>query len=186
MILPGRIVETDGIGALLQAVVCAWCKTPMGAKVCEASMAGRISHGLCPACMREQLCALRLPAAPENEATAAQAKTPPGAEPLQVTGTADSAGVMIPPQVVEHAGARPVASFTFLLVALDDLSVWAALDRSERWVAKSNFLLAHEQSLCRWMRPELHREFCAAVAQGTGEREAQGIIAALVTNGGAA
>jgi hypothetical protein len=108
-------IESDGLGASLMPRVCAWCKVSLGAVVCEPAMAGCVSHGICPACseiLREEARQLTALIA-ENEATAAQASTPPGAEPLQVTGTADSAGVMIPPQVVEHARARPVASSLF-------------------------------------------------------------------------
>lgn len=47
---PVRIIETDGLGAELMPVVCAWCKAPMGAKVCVSAVRGMVSHGICPAC----------------------------------------------------------------------------------------------------------------------------------------
>ena len=50
MLSPFRTVETDGVGAELMPVVCAWCSVKMGAKVCEPAMAGKVSHGICPAC----------------------------------------------------------------------------------------------------------------------------------------
>ena len=42
--------ESDGIGASLMAVVCAWCGADLGAKVCAPSEAGKTSHGICPKC----------------------------------------------------------------------------------------------------------------------------------------
>lgn len=42
--------ESDGLGASLMAVVCAWCGTSLGANVCAPSEAGKSSHGICKAC----------------------------------------------------------------------------------------------------------------------------------------
>ena len=45
-----RCTESDGLGASLMAVRCAWCDCSMGAKVCAPAQAGLVSHGICPAC----------------------------------------------------------------------------------------------------------------------------------------
>lgn len=42
--------ESDGLGASLMAVRCAWCGRSLGAKVCAPSEAGKTSHGICPSC----------------------------------------------------------------------------------------------------------------------------------------
>lgn len=46
--------ESDGIGAALMPVVCAWCGRPMGAKVCVPAMAGQTSHGMCRECLTKK------------------------------------------------------------------------------------------------------------------------------------
>lgn len=46
--------ESDGIGATLQKVVCAWCGKGLGAQACVPEMANTVSHGMCPACSAEQ------------------------------------------------------------------------------------------------------------------------------------
>lgn len=47
--------DTDGIGAPLMAVVCAWCGKHLGAIVCTPAQAGMTSHGICPPCKERVL-----------------------------------------------------------------------------------------------------------------------------------
>lgn len=79
MSAPDRSVETDGIGASLMSVVCAWCKKPLGAKVCVPSMAGQVSHGICEGC--RVIVAGSLKSLPSP-----QAELPPGEASLFLPG----------------------------------------------------------------------------------------------------
>lgn len=36
-------------------VVCGWCQADLGLKPCGAARDGEVSHGICPACLKEQL-----------------------------------------------------------------------------------------------------------------------------------
>lgn len=103
MLSPLRTLETDGLGAALMPVVCAWCRQPMGAKVCEAAMAGMVSHGICPGCVAIERAKLNL-----NDAPSAPARMQ-----RPETGAAGSPGVVTRQQSDEHARVRPGASFTF-------------------------------------------------------------------------
>jgi hypothetical protein len=51
-------IESDGLGASLMAVRCGWCGANIEAKVCEPAMAGKVSHGICPACQQKLLAGL--------------------------------------------------------------------------------------------------------------------------------
>ena len=54
-----QCVESDGIGAALMPVVCAWCRVPLGAKVCAPAMSGKVSHGMCEACSERLMRGMR-------------------------------------------------------------------------------------------------------------------------------
>lgn len=47
--------ESDGIGAALQRVECAWCGAFIKAQVCVPSMADEVSHGMCLPCADDYL-----------------------------------------------------------------------------------------------------------------------------------
>jgi hypothetical protein len=51
--IPVRV--DDGLGVPMCAVVCAWCKAPMGAKACLPHQVNRVSHGMCSSCERGML-----------------------------------------------------------------------------------------------------------------------------------
>jgi hypothetical protein len=155
MLSPDRIIETDGVGANLMKVVCAWCKKDLGAKACVPEMVGKISHGICPACadgLREEARtaprpigrSLFLPGSGRSLPTFRDDKHLPGgdasvnevASPLArdvalpgETGTARSAEESGAASD-EHAGACP-ATFTFSTVTGSDFG------RSNAWAKQS-------------------------------------------------
>lgn len=59
-----RIVETDGLPAPVMHRVCSWCSKSMGVVVCDPSMDGKTTHGICLNC-RDTLLA-SLPSVPES------------------------------------------------------------------------------------------------------------------------
>lgn len=98
MLSPNRIVETDGLGADLMGVVCAWCKKDMGTKVCVPEMAGKVSHGICPECTKKTLGALAISPGPQDGVAS---------QPAPLAGVNGTAGRNA---AVEHAGASPATS----------------------------------------------------------------------------
>lgn len=50
--------ESNGIGASLMPVVCAWCGAKKGAKVCENWDGRSVSHGMCRPCAVRNMAAL--------------------------------------------------------------------------------------------------------------------------------
>ncbi len=107
-------IESDGLGADLMPVVCAWCSRSLGAKVCRPEEAGQVSHGICPECQERLLAELpgvphvnNSPAAPGADGGAAGGISGPRC--YQVAGPAGSVDA---PKVRsqksdEHAGAAP-------------------------------------------------------------------------------
>jgi hypothetical protein len=45
----GNRIEVSPERPMLRRV-CGWCRADMGSKPCDPSVAGKISHGMCPAC----------------------------------------------------------------------------------------------------------------------------------------
>ncbi len=51
-------IESDGIGGAFMLRVCAWCKADMGRAPCDPADAGKVTHGMCPACKRRLIAEL--------------------------------------------------------------------------------------------------------------------------------
>jgi hypothetical protein len=113
--------ETDGLPASLMARVCSWCNQSMGAVVCEPALAGKITHGICPACQERLLGelpgvpALSLspvtPGVNEVAAGAAVSTLPGTQQPQQVKGiTAPDAPASA---ALEHLSGGPATSSLF-------------------------------------------------------------------------
>ncbi len=81
--------------------VCSWCKCTMGTVPCELHDAGKITHGMCDACLKKNL----------DEVAAVQAEsTPPGiARPLQGKGTIAPGAVE--PAAKDNLSGGPATSF---------------------------------------------------------------------------
>jgi hypothetical protein len=108
---------------------CAWCRRSMGEVECIPSQAGKVSHGICDACVALEFAHLPGPVRPTlNEVAAAQAaSTLPGTQqPLQGKGTV-TPGLSVP-AVLEHPSDGPAASFT------SSGGFWAAIDRGLKWL----------------------------------------------------
>ena len=89
MIPPAR--DCDGLPPPVCAVVCAWCKVSMGAKVCLPHQVNEVSHGICWACDRAMRVEAGLP-------TLVSGKRLESEEPLLRCGLAPAdAGLPTPP-----------------------------------------------------------------------------------------
>jgi hypothetical protein len=110
-------IESDGSGAPLMAVVCAWCQASLGAVVCAPAMAGQTSHGICPACKERVLGTL--PDTPGSSCAVSSATAGrdrhsfDAASPLarcETTAPLGEKGIVAPSPQPEHGSDDPAAS----------------------------------------------------------------------------